>query len=78
MSVYAPTLECSEKDSDTAVSNNELESRIKKVKYSSNFVIAHNFNPKRGIAPLVSNIYKNILEFKVKEKQTARFIGYLH
>ena len=68
MSVYAPTLEYSEKDPDTTDAfYNELESVIKNLKSRDNLVRAGDFNAKTGTAALKSNIYKkNGLEYTEK------------
>ena len=64
MSIYAPTLECRGKDSDTFdVFYNELESVIKNVKSRDSFVIAGNFNAK---------IATNMLESKQKTDRNIR------
>ena len=59
MSIYVPTLECSEKDPDTADAfYNELESVIKNVKSRDNHVIAGDFDKETRTAALERNIYK--------------------
>ena len=65
MSVYAPTLECSEKNPDTTdIFCNELERVTKKVKSRDNLLKAGNFNLKTGTTALESSIYK---------KQTGKY-----
>ena len=55
MSIYAPTLEYREKDSDTFdILYNELESVIKNVKSRDSLVIAGDFNTKIGTNTLES------------------------
>ena len=55
MSIYTPTIECTEKDSDTFdVLYDELESVFKNVKFRDSFVIAGNFNAKIGTNTLES------------------------
>ena len=64
MSIYAPTLEYREKDSDTFdVFYNDLESVIKNVKSRDSFVITGNFNAK---------IATNMLESKQKTDRNIR------
>ena len=59
MNVYAPTLECSEKDPDTVDAfYNKLKNVIKNVKSTDNLVTAGDFNAKAATAALESNIYK--------------------
>ena len=55
MSIYAPKLECSEKDSDTVDAfYNKLENVIKNDKSRDNLVTAGDFNAKTATAALES------------------------
>ena len=59
LSVYAPTLEKSEKNPEGAENfYNIMESVIKKVKSRDDLIIAGDFNAKTGTAALENNLYK--------------------
>ena len=59
LSVYAPTLEKSEKHPEEADNfYNEMESIIKKVKSRDDLIIAGDFNAITGTAALETNLYK--------------------
>ena len=77
MSIYAPKLECSEKDSDTVDAfYNKLENLIKNDKSRDNLVTAGDFNAKTSTAALESNIYKKQIGIYRKEVQIAVAIDY--
>ena len=76
MSIYASTLECSEKDPDTVDAfYNELESVMKNVKSRDNLAIASDFSPKTGTSALESNIYRKQIGIYRKVLKTLREIN---